>query len=93
MLRKDDLKELYRKIYQHDPSAKDDLNWAFVNLLFKKHVTGNTPVSIKLKISKDNTIVEREIGNDILTDVKLLENVEDNILYKRSMWPFIVKEL
>ena len=88
-----DLKELYGKVYRHDPSAKDDLNWAFVNLLFKKRVKGNQPIPIKLKVSKDNKIVEREIGGDILTDKKLLENIEDNIIYRRSMWPFIVTEL
>jgi len=65
------------------------LNWAFVNLLFKKRVSTSKPILVKLTISKDNKIVEREIAGDILTDKKLLENVEDNILYRRSMWPFI----
>ena len=92
-LHEDDLKTLYRKFYQRDSSYKDDLNWAFVNLLFKKRVKGSQPIPIKLKISKDNKIVEREIGGDILTGQKLLENIEDNIIYKRSMWPFIVSEL
>ena len=49
------------------------------------------PFSISLRISKDNKILDRRIGNALLSDTKLLENVEDNILYKRSMWPFITK--
>lgn len=88
-LDKDDLVALYRKVYRKDPCLKDDLNWAFVNLLFKKRVSTSKPILVKLTISKDNKIVEREIAGDILTDKKLLENVEDNILYRRSMWPFI----
>ena len=83
------LKDLYRKVYQKDPNFKNDLNWAFVNLLFKKKVSSSDPFKVKLKISKDNKIVEREIGGDVLVGEKLLENVEDNILYRRSMWPFI----
>lgn len=86
-----DLKDLFRKLYQNDSSAKDDLNWAFVNLLFKKRVGGNEPISVKLRISKENIIVERIIGGDVFTEVKLLENVEDSLLYRRSMWPFITK--
>lgn len=87
-LGEEDLKLLYRKVYEDDSSSKDDLNWAFVNLLFKKRVSSSS-FSVKLKISKDCKIVEREIAGEILTDTKLLENVENNILYRRSMWPFI----
>lgn len=89
-LGEEDLKHLYRKVYEDDSdsSSKDDLNWAFVNLLFKKRVSSSS-FSVKLKISKDCKIIEREIAGEILTDTKLLENVENNILYRRSMWPFI----
>lgn len=85
----DKLKELFRKVYQNDSTSKDDLNWAFVNLLFKKRVQNSDPITIKLKISKENKIVEREIGGDILTSSKLLENVEKNTIYRKSMWPLI----
>lgn len=88
-LDEEELKELYRKVYRKDPSSKDDLNWAFVNLLFKKRVPDTKPIPVKLRISYENEIVQREIGGDILTGKKLLENVENNILYRRSMWPFI----
>ncbi len=89
-LGEEDLKLLYRKVYEDDSdsSSKDDLNWAFVNLLFKKRVSSSS-FSVKLKISKDCKIIEREIAGEILTDTKLLESVENNILYRRSMWPFI----
>lgn len=94
-LHEDDLKTLYRKFYQRhrDSSYKDDLNWAFVNVLFPIKAIGSQPITINLTISKDNKIVKREIGDKILTGEKLLENVEDNIIYERSMWPFIVTEL
>ena len=88
-LERENLVMLYRKVYRKDPTYKNDLNWAFVNLLFKKRVSTSSPIPVKLRISKDNVIVQREIGRDVLTGVKLLENVEDNFLYKRSMWPFI----
>lgn len=89
-LGEEDLKHLYRKVYEedYDSSSRDELNWAFVNLLFKKRVSSSS-FSVKLKISKDCKIIEREIAGEILTDTKLLENVENNFLYRRSMWPFI----
>ncbi len=88
-LDENNLKRIYRKMYQTESTSQDDLEWAFVNLLFKKKVYNSDPIQIVLKISKENIIIERKIGTEILTDRKLLENVEDNILYRRSMWPFI----
>ena len=67
------------------------MDWAFVNILFKQRIVDPKPLEISLRISKDNKILDRRIGKALLTDTKLLENVEDNILYKRSMWPFITK--
>lgn len=87
------LKELFRKIYVNDNSMKDDLNWAFVNILCKQRITDSEPFEVSLRISKDNKILERRIGTKLLLDTKLLENVEENELYRRSMWPFIVKNL
>ena len=78
-------------MYLNDPTSPNDLNWAFVNILFKQRIVDSVPFSISLRISKDNKILDRRIGNALLSDTKLLENVEDNILYKRSMWPFITK--
>ena len=82
------LKSLYKKLYQNSKDAKEDLRWAFVNLLFKKKALGKD-IPISLKISEENEIIERKIGNEFLTDKKLLEDVEQSLLYKRSMWPFI----
>ena len=85
------IKRLFKKVYLNDPASQNDLNWAFVNILFKQRIVDSVPFSISLRISKDNKILDRRIGNALLSDTKLLENVEDNILYKRSMWPFITK--
>lgn len=85
------IQDLFKKIYLNDPSSRDDLNWAFVNILFKKRIVDTKPFAISLRISKDNKILDRRIGSALLLDMKMLENVEDNILYKRSMWPFITK--
>ena len=85
------IKSLFKKVYLNDPTSPNDLNWAFVNILFKQRIVDSVPFSISLRISKDNKILDRRIGNALLSDTKLLENVEDNILYKRSMWPFITK--
>lgn len=85
------IQDLFKKVYQKDPSRNDDLNWAFVNILYKKRITDSKPFSVSLRISRDNKIIDRRIGCLVLNDKKLLENVEDNILYKRSMWPFITK--
>lgn len=82
------LKSLYKKLYQNTKDAKEDLRWAFVNLLFKKKALGRE-IPISLRISEENKIIERKIGNEVLTDEKLLEDVEQSLLYKRSMWPFI----
>lgn len=90
-LDKNRIQELFKKVYQNDPSKDDELNWAFVNILYKKRIADSKPFSISLRISKDNKIIDRKIGNLVLNDTKLLENVEDNILYRRSMWPFITK--
>ena len=46
---------------------------------------------VSLRISKDNKVIDRRIGNKWLLNTKLMENIEDNILYRRSMWPFITK--
>ena len=85
------IKSLFKKVYLNDPTSQNDLNWAFVNILFKQRIVDSVPFSISLRISKDNKILDRRIGNALLSDTKLLENVEDNLLYKRSMWPFITK--
>ena len=85
------IQELFKKVYLNSPSKNNDLNWAFVNILFKKRITDSKPFGVSLKISKDNKIIDRKIGSLVLNDKKLLENVEDNILYKRSMWPFITR--
>lgn len=85
------IQELFKKVYLNNPSKNDDLNWAFVNILFKKRITDSKPFEVSLRISKDNKIIDRRIGSLVLNDKKLLENVEDNILYKRSMWPFITR--
>lgn len=85
------IQELFKKVYLNNPSRNDDLNWAFVNILYKKRITDSKPFDVSLRISKDNKIIDRRIGSLMLNDKKLLENVEDNILYKRSMWPFITQ--
>lgn len=82
------LKDLYNKLYQNHEGIKQDLRWAFVNLLFKKK-SGKEQIPISLKISEENEITERKIGNEVFTNTKLLEDVENSLLYKRSMWPFI----
>ena len=85
------IEELFTKVYQDDCLNEDDLNWAFVNVLFKYQITENKPFIVSLRISKDNKIIDRRIGNKWLLNTKLMENIEDNILYRRSMWPFITK--
>lgn len=85
------IEELFTKVYQDDCINEDDLNWAFVNVLFKYRITENKPFIVSLRISKDNKIIDRRIGNKWLLNTKLMENIEDNILYRRSMWPFITK--
>lgn len=83
------LKTLFNQIFEDDEPNEDDLNWAFVNILYKIRITDSKPFEVGLKISKSNKIIDRKIGDIRLIDTKLLEHVEDNILYKRSMWPFI----
>lgn len=85
------IQKLFKKVYLNDSTNQNDLNWAFVNILFKQRIVDSKPFEVSLRISKDNKILDRRIGNALLSDTKLLENVEDNILYKRSMWPFITK--
>ena len=85
------IQDLFKQVYQNNTTSQNDLDWAFVNILFKQRIVDPKPLEISLRISKDNKILDRRIGKALLTDTKLLENVEDNILYKRSMWPFITK--
>lgn len=85
------IQKLFKKVYLNDSTSQNDLNWAFVNILFKQRIVDSKPFEVSLRISKDNKILDRRIGKALLADTKLLENVEDNILYKRSMWPFITK--
>ena len=84
------LKDLYNKLYQNSEGIKQNLRWAFVNLLFKKK-SDKEQIPISLKVSEENEITERKIGNEVLTNTKLLEDVEKSLLYKRSMWPFITE--
>lgn len=83
------LQVLFRKVYTNENTQNDDLNWAFVNILYKIPINDSKPINVSLKISKDNKIIERRIGSLLLKDAKLLENVDTNVLYRRSMWPFI----
>lgn len=88
-LDEESLKSIYDVLFKTGKANAEDLRWAFVNQLFKKRIIGKESVPVRLKISKENKILERQIGDAILTDKTLLEDVEQSVLYRRSMWPFI----
>lgn len=88
-LDEDSLKSIYSVVYQTKKANVEDLRWAFVNQLYKKRLSGIKTIPVSLTISKENKVLDRQIGDLILTDRTLLENVEQSVLYRRSMWPFI----
>lgn len=85
-----ELKELFKTKYT-TVGISDDVNplkWGFVNILFDSVIkTRNQVIDVDLEITKDNVITKRRVGVNELKDVKILENVENNILYRHSMWP------
>lgn len=86
-----ELKKLFKTKYTKDGVSEDVnlLKWGFVNILFDSVIrtTGNQVIDVELEITKDNVITKRRVGVNELKDAKILENVENNILYRHSMWP------
>lgn len=85
-----ELKKLFKTKYTTF-GGSDDVNllkWGFVNILFDSVIrTRNQVIDVELEITKDNVITKRRVGVNELKDTKILENVENNILYRHSMWP------
>ena len=85
-----ELKKLFKTKYTKD-GVSEDVNlwkWGFVNILFDSVIrTRNQVIDVELEITKDNVITKRRVGVNELKDAKILENVENNILYRHSMWP------
>ena len=85
-----ELKKLFKTKYTKDGVSEDVnlLKWGFVNILFDSVIrTRNQVIDVELEITKDNVITKRRVGVNELKDAKILENVENNILYRHSMWP------
>lgn len=91
-LRDEDIIDLYKTQYTNPVGRRDDLKWSFVNELFRVNSSEITDcdlahVSIEVGVDKENRMT-RHIGSRNMSDKKIVENVEDNIFYKRGMWPF-----
>lgn len=85
-----ELKKLFKAKYTKDGVSEDVnlLKWGFVNILFDSVIrTRNQVIDVELEITKDNVITKRRVGVNELKDAKILENVENNVLYRHSMWP------
>lgn len=85
-----ELKKLFKTKYTKDGVSEEVnlLKWGFVNILFDSVIrTRNQVIDVELEITKDNVITKRRVGVKELKDTKILENVENNVLYRHSMWP------
>lgn len=86
----DEIEKLYAPVYRNELTMFDDLRWGFINVLYTQRVGRNVPeLTIELVITKENDIQQRRIGDNYLPDDKIIERIEDNILYKKSLWPHI----
>jgi hypothetical protein len=90
MLDENDVISLYQGVFANEENARQNILWGLVNELFRVRV--NSPmgnVSVALYIDENSTITKRRIGNTDFDNVHVLENIENNDLYRNSMWPFI----
>lgn len=75
-----------------DDNGEQALLRGLVNELFyipKLTLSNNRPVEAELSIDINNNITKRRIGNVDFDKIPIVENIENNELYKKSMWPFI----
>ncbi len=89
-LEEEELKKLFKTKYptNFDPKEFNPLKWGFVNILLDSVIyTKNQEIDVELEITKDNVITKRRVDVNELKDKKILENVENNVLYRHSMWP------
>jgi len=89
-LNESELKKLFKTKYSTEKHSGDvnPLKWGFVNILFDSVIrTRNQVIEVELEITKDNVITKRRVGVNELKDTKILESVEDDVLYRHSMWP------
>ena len=73
--------------------SRVDVKWVFVNELFvfnTKQLTQQhrEKIEIRVKIDKENNI-QYSVGGRHPKGEKLVDNIEGNIFYQRSMWPYI----
>lgn len=86
----DEIEKLYAPVYRNESTMFDDLRWGFINVLYTQRIGRNVPeLAIELIITKKNDIQQRRIGENYLPDDKIIEQIEGNILYKKSLWPQI----
>lgn len=90
MLDEQDIINLYNDIFSGLQDARHDILWGLVNELFRVRINSRSGgVTIQLSIDRNNIITQRRIGNTIFANVPVVENIENNYLYRNSMWPFI----
>ena len=93
LLNEDKIVELYSSKYNHtEDDDEKTLLRGLVNELFhlpKLKLPNNKPIEAELSIDINNTIIRRRIGSIDLVKIAIVENIENNTLYKKSMWPFI----
>lgn len=84
---------LYTNNFIHvEDDRKQALLRGLVNELFripKLTLTNSKPIEAELSIDINNNITKRRIGNVDFVKIPIVENIENNELYKNSMWPFI----
>lgn len=93
LLSEDKIKSLYNKVYSNPILIRDDMDWVFVNELFAFNTKSivqqhKESIEIRVKIDIENNIVY-SVGGRHPKGEKLIERIEDNIFYQRSMWPYI----
>lgn len=93
LLDSEKIANLYTTNFTH---GKDDgeqaLLRSLVNELFyipKLTLSNNHPVEAELSIDINNNITRRRIGNVDFVEIPIVETIENNELYRNSMWPFI----
>ena len=93
LLDEEKIKVLYSNVYSNPNMLRDDVKWVFVNELFvfnTKQITQQhrEKIEIRVKIDKENNI-QYSVGGRHPKGEKLVDNIEGNIFYQRSMWPYI----
>lgn len=86
------VKELYQAIYEGQIDNVEDMDWCFINELFKissADIYANDRKNVKIEVSIDeNNRMTRRIQDREMRNVHVVEEIENNKFYINGAWPF-----